>query len=151
MRDNLAARVRLSGAMMGRMVGDPVTMPIQLGELSFSPNEFESLVGQALARIRITTMLADAGYDSEKYGGAIGVFAGKARNNYFTLNLIPNRDRIPAINDLVTELGNEMDYMPTRISYLLNLTGPSVNIQTACSTSLVAIYHACQSLINHHC
>ena len=43
-------------------------------------------------------------------------------------------------------LGNENDYLTTRVSYKLNLTGPSVNVQTACSTSLVAIAQAHQSL-----
>ena len=95
--------------------------------------------------------LENAGYVPENYAGNIGVFAGKARNNYYPNNLLPNRDAIPAVDDLVTELGNEMDYLPTRISYKLNLTGPSVSIQTACSTSLVAVYHACQSLLNYQC
>ncbi len=95
--------------------------------------------------------LENAGYVPENHDGNIGVFAGKARNNYYPNNLLPNRDNIPAVDDLVTELGNEMDYLPTRISYKLNLTGPSVSIQTACSTSLVAVYHACQSLLNYQC
>ena len=48
-------------------------------------------------------------------------------------------------------MGNNKDYVPTRVSYKLNLKGPSVNINTACSTSLVAVHIACQSLLDYHC
>lgn len=89
-----------------------------------------------------------AGYDPSTVEGAVGVFTGKARNYYYAHNLVPNRLQIPAVDGLVTELANEGDYLPTRISYLLDLKGPSLTIQTACSTSLVAIFHACQSLLN---
>ena len=48
-------------------------------------------------------------------------------------------------------IGNNKDYLPTRVSYKLNLKGPSINIQTACSTSLVAVHIACQSLLDYQC
>ena len=48
-------------------------------------------------------------------------------------------------------IGNDKDYLPTRVSYKLNLRGPSVNVQTACSTSLVAVHMACRSLLNNEC
>src|SRR5262249_53288921 len=47
--------------------------------------------------------------------------------------------------------GNDKDYLPTRVSYKLNLKGPSVTIQTGCSTSLVAVCQACQSLASYQC
>src|SRR6201996_607977 len=48
-------------------------------------------------------------------------------------------------------LGNDKDFLPTRVSYKLNLRGPSIAVQTACSTSLVAICQACQSLLTYGC
>lgn len=48
-------------------------------------------------------------------------------------------------------IGNDKDYLSTRISYKLNLTGPSINVQTACSTSLVAVVMACQGLLSYQC
>ena len=93
----------------------------------------------------------NAGYVPDQFPGLIGVFVGKAKNRYFLSHLLPHRERVSEVEDLATLLGNESDYLATKISYLFNLRGPSVNIHTACSTSLVAIYHACQSLLNHQC
>src|SRR5213079_1094625 len=58
---------------------------------------------------------------------------------------------IAQLNEHQLMLGNDKDYLPTRVSYKLNLRGPSVNIQTACSTSLVAVCVACQNLLNYEC
>jgi len=92
--------------------------------------------------------LEDAGYDADRYPGLIGVYGGSSMNTYLLWNQCPL--------DLVTEqlaiaIGNEKDYLTSRVSYKLNLTGPSVAVQTACSTSLVAVHLACQSLLNHEC
>ncbi len=95
--------------------------------------------------------LEDAGYDPEQFSGAIGVYAGMSRNTYFLQNLYPHRHELPVIDAFPAEMGNEKDYLATRISYKLGLTGPSVAVSTACSTSLVAVYHACESLLNHQC
>lgn len=92
-----------------------------------------------------------AGYTPDHFAGTIGVYAGMAQSTYFLSNLYPNRNTIEAINSRQTVLGNEKDFLATRISYKLNLTGPSVTINTACSTSLVAVFHACQSLLNYQC
>jgi len=96
--------------------------------------------------------LEDAGYDSETYTGAIAVYVGGSTSNtYFITNLYPNRHRIEAINSFQTLVNNEVDSLAMRISYKLNLKGPSVTVLSTCSSSLVAVYHACQSLLNHHC
>jgi acyl transferase domain-containing protein len=96
--------------------------------------------------------LEDAGYDSETYAGAIAVYVGGSTSNtYFMTNLYPNRHRIEAINSFQTLVNNEVDSLAMRISYKLNLKGPSVTVLSTCSSSLIAIYHACQSLLNHHC
>lgn len=95
--------------------------------------------------------LEDAGYDWQTYPGLIGMFAGASHSKYFRNNLQPLFRRLqrgdPAAA-MMLELANENDYLATRTSYKLGLTGPSVNVQTACSTSLVAVHLACQSLLN---
>ncbi|MBE9178533.1 SDR family NAD(P)-dependent oxidoreductase [Oculatella sp. LEGE 06141] len=90
--------------------------------------------------------LEGAGYVPQ---GAIGVYAGANMNSYL-INLYSNQDLIAALGEQIT-FGNSKDFLPTRISYKFNLKGPSLNIQTACSTSLVAVHVACQSLLNYEC
>ncbi|BAU65710.1 beta-ketoacyl synthase [Stanieria sp. NIES-3757] len=93
--------------------------------------------------------LEDAGYNPDKYTGKIGIFAGVGWNNYLLFNLNPNEDFFKTALGYQTVIGNEKDFLTTRISYLLNLTGISIDIQTACSTSLVATSMACQSLLTY--
>ena len=95
--------------------------------------------------------LESAGYDPDIYKGLIGVFAGMGQNSYFLNNLREAPNQMQNIDGLEILIANNRDYLPTRTSYLLNLTGPSVNVQTACSTSLVATHLACQSLLNGEC
>lgn len=92
-----------------------------------------------------------AGYIPETYEGRIGVYAGAGRNSYLLTNLLSNPQLIESAGNFQTTLGNDGDYLATRVSYKLNLKGPSINVQTACSTSLVAIHLACQSLLNREC
>ena len=91
-----------------------------------------------------------AGYDSEKYSGSIGVFAGLSMNTYL-LNLYLHRHVLKNLNFFQAILSNDKDHLTTRVSYKLDLKGPSVNVQTTCSTSLVAVHIACQSLLNGEC
>src|SRR5579864_8333363 len=93
----------------------------------------------------------DAGYDPLAYTGPVGVFAGMANNTYFPAVIAPRRSGESPAASLQTMLGNEKDYLATRTSYKLNLRGPSLNIQTACSTSLVAVAQAYLSLQGYQC
>ncbi|AFZ36199.1 6-deoxyerythronolide-B synthase [Stanieria cyanosphaera PCC 7437] len=93
--------------------------------------------------------LENAGYNPDKYTGKIGIFAGVGWNNYLLFNLNPNEDFFKTALGYQTIIGNEKDFLTTRISYLLNLTGISIDIQTACSTSLVTTSMACQSLLTY--
>ncbi|MEH1900549.1 MAG: aminotransferase class III-fold pyridoxal phosphate-dependent enzyme [Nostoc sp.] len=92
--------------------------------------------------------LEGAGYDSEIYTGRIGVYAGVSLNTYFLTNLYTQPKIIESVGSYRISIGNSPDFLPTYISYKLNLNGPSINVQTACSTSLVAVHLACQSLLN---
>jgi phthiocerol/phenolphthiocerol synthesis type-I polyketide synthase E len=93
--------------------------------------------------------LEDAGYDPARYGHGIGVFAGASLSSYLLWNLLPAGALDTAGTQAV--LGNDKDFLTTRVSYKLGLTGPSLDVQTACSTSLVAVILACQSLLNYQC
>jgi acyl transferase domain-containing protein len=90
--------------------------------------------------------LETAGYDPGRYSGRVGVFAGSATNGY--LGGYAGTDEISGLQSMV---GNDPDYLATRIAYKFNLSGPALTLQTACSTSLVAVHQACQSLIGHEC
>ncbi|RMG97446.1 MAG: SDR family NAD(P)-dependent oxidoreductase [Chloroflexi bacterium] len=93
-----------------------------------------------------------AGYDPKRFDGAIGVFGGSGHNAYLPYNLLTNPDLVNTVGFfLLRHTGNDKDFLTTRVSYLFDLKGPSVNVQTACSTSLVAIHLACQSLLNGEC
>ncbi len=115
----------------------------------FSPREAEITDPQHRLFIEcVWSALENAGYNSETYGGQIGLFAGVAASNYLLSNLYSNLDLMESVDSYQILIGNDKDFLPTQISYKLNLRGPSINVQTACSTSLVAIHLACQSLLN---
>jgi acyl transferase domain-containing protein len=95
--------------------------------------------------------LENAGYGPETCTGAIGVFAGALLSTYLLYNLFPNRQFLSMVDPVQVTMSNSDDFLATRVSYNLNLKGPSCTVQTACSTSLVAVHLACQSLLNHEC
>ncbi len=93
--------------------------------------------------------LEDAGYVPEKYPGRIGVFAGAGASTYE--RYLP-RPRVPvSMAGFAVAVGNHADYVPARASFKLGLRGPSVNVQTACCTSLTAVHLAYQSLLGREC
>jgi acyl transferase domain-containing protein len=96
------------------------------------------------------TALEHAGYDPERYPGPVGVYAG-ARMNFYLWNVYSNPALVRAVGDLASQIANEKDYLATRVSYKLNLGGPSLTVQSACSTSLVAVHLACQGLFSGEC
>ncbi len=95
--------------------------------------------------------LESAGYNPEKYEGAIGVYAGVGVASYAIVNVFANRDLMQFVGPLQASIRNRTDHLATQVSYKFNLRGPGVTVQTACSTSLVAVHLACQSLLNGEC
>lgn len=96
--------------------------------------------------------LEDAGHAPSRFKGAVGVFGGCGMQAYMARNLLSNPKLVDEIGlFLLRHTGNDKDFLTTRVSYLFNLSGPSVGVQTACSTSLVAVHVACQSLLSGEC
>lgn len=95
--------------------------------------------------------LESAGYDPAQYAGRIGLYAGASLNTYVLNHVYPDWSNVEAVGILQIMISNEKDFLATHTSYKLNLKGPSVTVQTACSTSLVAVHAACQSLLNGEC
>jgi amino acid adenylation domain-containing protein len=91
--------------------------------------------------------LEDAGYDPASYRGRVGVFAGATTSTYLLMNLATH----PGLDRLQVAIGNAVDSLATRVSYKLDLKGPSHTVQSACSTALLAVHLACQSLLNEEC
>ena len=94
--------------------------------------------------------LETAGYDPRTYKGLIGVYGGSTQSSYQPY-LYGHFDLLPNPDGLQIALGNELPFLTTRVSFKLDLKGPSCPVQTACSTSLVAIHLACQGLLNAEC
>jgi amino acid adenylation domain-containing protein len=95
--------------------------------------------------------LEHAGYDPERYSGRIGVYAGSSFNTYLLNNLYPNKQHLNMVGMFQVFITNAADFLTTRIAYKLNLKGPAVTVQTACSTSLVAVHMAIQALLDGEC
>jgi acyl transferase domain-containing protein/NADPH:quinone reductase-like Zn-dependent oxidoreductase/NAD(P)-dependent dehydrogenase (short-subunit alcohol dehydrogenase family)/SAM-dependent methyltransferase/acyl carrier protein len=95
--------------------------------------------------------LEQAGYAGITFDGRIGVYAGAGISHYWMRNLAPNSELLSSTSGLQLLAANAKDYVATRISYKLNLTGPSLTVSTACSTSLVAVHLACTALLDFHC
>jgi phthiocerol/phenolphthiocerol synthesis type-I polyketide synthase E len=92
--------------------------------------------------------LEHAGYTGD--GERVGVFAGVGMNTYF-LQLLSNPAVIANTGGYQLMLANDKDFLATRVAYKLNLRGPAVAVQTACSTSLAAVHLACQSILSGEC
>ncbi len=115
----------------------------------YSPREAESMDPQQRLFLECAwEALEHAGCNPDSFKGPIGVYGGAAMNTYLLFSgLLPNF----VTHYLPTLIGSDNSFLTTRVSYKMNLKGPSVTVQTACSTSLVAVHTACQSLLNGEC
>jgi phthiocerol/phenolphthiocerol synthesis type-I polyketide synthase E len=117
----------------------------------YSPREAELMDPQQRRFLECASeALEDAGYHGQAYPGLIGVYGGAALNTYL-MNLVSRPDLVELLGGPQTVIASSNDFLCTRVSYKLNLQGPSVTVQTACSTSLVAVHLACQALLGGDC
>ncbi|HPG89073.1 MAG TPA: type I polyketide synthase, partial [Hyphomicrobium sp.] len=117
-----------------------------------SPREAELMDPQQRLFLEIAwECLESAGQVPEKTPAPIGVFAGMYNASYFANHIQSHPEKIAQLGEFVVMLGNEKDYIATRTAHKLGLTGPAVSVQTACSTSLVAIAQAFDALRAGHC
>ncbi|HEX7735074.1 MAG TPA: type I polyketide synthase, partial [Ktedonobacteraceae bacterium] len=118
----------------------------------YSPREAEIMDPQQRLFLECAyEALENAGYDHDRCDELIGVYAGTGMNSYLLENLYSNPKLIASIGISQLVVGSDKDYLTTRVSYKLNLKGPSLGVNTACSTSLVAVHLACRSLLNGEC
>ncbi len=119
----------------------------------FSPKEAAIMDPQHRQFLEVAwEALEDAGHPPENFDGLIGVYAGCGMGSYFYFNLCSNPDLVDNVGMfLLRHTGNDKDFLSTRVSHIFNLQGPSINVQTACSTSLVATHYACQALLSGEC
>ncbi|MEA2601552.1 MAG: hypothetical protein QOF89_2544 [Acidobacteriota bacterium] len=122
------------------------------GLFGLSPREVELMDPQHRLFLECCwEALERAGYLSGKPLSGVGVFGGASMNTYLITNLLSHLELVASADTLAASLGNDKDPLTSRISYKLNLKGPSITIQSASSTSLVAVHVACQSLLNRDC
>ena len=96
--------------------------------------------------------LERAGYDAARFNGQVGVFATCGMNSYMMYHLVTNQRIMRTVGEwLVRHTGNDMSFLATSLSYHLDLKGPSLSVQCACSSALVAIHLATQSLLSGEC
>ena len=119
----------------------------------FSPKEAAILDPQHRQFLEVAwEALENAGATPEGFDGTVGVFAGCGPGDYYFLNLLSNPDLVRDVGTfLLRHTGNDKDFLTTRVSHIFDLRGPSVSVQTACSTSLVAVHYAAQALLSGEC
>ena len=115
-----------------------------------SPNEAELMAPQLRVFLEVAwEAFENAGYVGEKMRGPVGVWAGMGNNFYYVHNVLTRPDKLAIMGEIAAEIANEKDHIAPRVSHKLNLTGPSLSVHTACSTTLVVIESAYQALVSH--
>jgi acyl transferase domain-containing protein/thioesterase domain-containing protein/acyl carrier protein len=123
------------------------------GYFGFTNREAEILSPQHRLALECTQeALEIAGYRLNKYDGKIGVYIGAGLNMYLLNNLMQQQNEIASNVGLYKAMiYNLNDTVPSLVAYKLNLKGPAISINTACSTSLVSVHYAAQALLTYEC
>ena len=122
------------------------------GLFGFTPREAALLDPQLRLMLECSwEALEDAGHAPDRFDGAIGMYAGVGAAGYVMKHILPDMGRRDAAAGYQAIITNDKDFLTTWVAYKLDLKGPCVTIQTACSTSLVAVHEACQSLLTYQC
>ena len=122
------------------------------GFFGYSPREAEMLDPQHRVFLECAwEALESAGCDPQQTSGRIGLFAGASLNSYLLFNIMASQRAVDSAGPYQTLIASDKDFLATRVSYKLGLRGPSITVQTACSTSLTAVHLACQSLLSGEC
>jgi amino acid adenylation domain-containing protein len=117
----------------------------------FTPREAEVTDPQQRLFLEVAwEAMENAGYDPARVPGRVGVYAGASMSSYYQ-NLLSRPDVVRAAGEQAVRMGNDKDFLATRAAFKMGLEGPAVVVQTACSTSLVAVHLACQSLLGGDC
>ncbi|HEX2081288.1 MAG TPA: amino acid adenylation domain-containing protein, partial [Longimicrobium sp.] len=118
----------------------------------FTPREAETTDPQQRVFLEVAwEAMEHAGYGPGTFDAAVGVYAGMGTPGYLMFNLLPYRELTAGGAGFDLVVSNDKDFLPTRVSYKLGLHGPSLSVQTACSTSLVAVHVACRALLGGEC
>ncbi|MBV9773241.1 MAG: amino acid adenylation domain-containing protein, partial [Gemmatimonadetes bacterium] len=118
----------------------------------FNPREAEILDPQQRHFLEVTwEALENAGHAPGTTREAVGVYAGSSASDYLTRHVLTHPELVEALGSLQVDLGNGKDFLASRAAYKLDLRGPALNVQTACSTGLVAVHVACRALAAGEC
>ncbi len=158
----LSREVLLAAGVEPALLDDPRFVPaggvlpgIDLFDAAFfgfGPREAEIMDPQQRVFLECAwEALESAGYDSERYRGSIGIFGGMGMSTYLLRNLISHPDVLAAAGPLQMRIFNDKDFLVSLAAFKMGLTGPSISVQTACSTSLVAACLGCQALLTFQC
>ena len=119
----------------------------------YSPREAKLMDPQQRILLEVAwEAFENAGYSPEQQTNIVGSFTGSGGIvSSYLVNHMPHHPEVLGATGSIEHIGNDKDFLSTRLSYKLNLTGPSINVQTACSTSMVALHLACQSILTDEC
>lgn len=119
---------------------------------NFTPAEAEMMDPQLRQMLQVSWhCFENAGITPGKQGGLTGVFAGAHKSDYLLCNMGPDYNIQMGMKAVSSSILNGLDFLSTWISYKFGLEGPSINVQTACSTGLLTVATACQNLLDYSC